>query len=61
MSDEEVWTEGFKAGEALDGLPCPHDPGSHEAWVWQRGWIEGASKRMGYTHAAEYLAQHNKK
>lgn len=61
MRDKEVWEDGFKAGEALDGLPCPHQPGTHEAWIWQKGWIEGASKRIGYSYAKEYLETHNKK
>ena len=46
-SEDEIWKAGFKAGETLQGPSCPYQADSHEAWVWQRGWVEGASKRMG--------------
>ena len=54
MNEEKIWNEGFKAGEALHGQPCPYPAGSREAWVWQKGWVEGASKRMGYAHAKRF-------
>jgi hypothetical protein len=48
--DPKAWDEGFTGGEERK-FRCPYPAGSHQAWSWHSGYVEGDAKRQGFSYS----------